>query len=109
MPDLNLARTFAYVLAGIATLVMIADLVLALRLKKALGKGEIGSRWSLLIGLLAVFCAGYVLSPLVLFFDLGVDSMSLLVFGVFLLGALFVWIVIGVLRDALSFLEMLSK
>ncbi len=35
--------------------------------------------------------------------------MSVLVFAVFLFGAVFVWIVIGVIRETLSFLDVLKE
>lgn len=98
----------AYVLAGIAIVVMAIDLFLALRLRRALGSGEVGRKWFWLVLLLGIFLAGYVASPVLLALGLGGEAMSVLVFGVFLLGALFVWVVMGILRETLSFLDVLK-
>jgi len=100
---------FSIALAAFASVVMVLNVVLAVRLKNALTGGEIGSKWRLLTVLLVCFLVAYVVSPLLLFLGFGVETMATLAFGVFLLGALFVWIVIGILRDALSFLELLRE
>ncbi|QQR72838.1 MAG: hypothetical protein IPJ17_15260 [Holophagales bacterium] len=98
----------ALALAAVAAVVMAVDLVAAVKLRRALARGEIGRKWSLLTALLAFFLLGYVVAPLSLLLGLSQETMSLLTFGVFLLGAAFVWIVIGILRDALSFLDLLK-
>ena len=99
----------AYALSGAAILVMALDVFQAFRLKRSILGGEVGKKWSLLTTLLVVFFVCYLLSPLVLVFDLGIDVMSVLVFFVFLFGAVFVWVVIGIIRDTLTFLDMLKK
>ncbi len=99
----------AYALSVAAILVMAFDVFHALKLKRAILGGEVGKKWTLLTTLVVVFFVGYLLSPLVLVFDLGIEVMSVLVFAVFLFGAVFVWVVIGIIRDTLSFLDMLKK
>jgi len=99
----------AYALSVVAMVWMGADVVAAVRLKKALSEGgEVGQKWSLLTNFLIFFFVAYVLSPLILLLELDIEYMSLMVFGVFVFGAAFVWIVIGVLKDTLSFLNLLK-
>ena len=99
----------AYVLSFAAIVVMAIDVVLALKLKRAILGGEVGKEWTLLTTLLVVFFVCYLLSPLVLILKLPIAVMGVLVFFVFLFGAVFVWVVIGIIRDTLSFLDMLKK
>ena len=99
----------AYALSFAAIVVMGLDVYLAFKLKRAILGGEVGKKWTLLTTLLVVFFVCYLASPLVLVFDLGIDVMGILVFFVFLFGAVFVWVVIGIIRDTLSFLDMLKK
>ncbi len=99
----------AYALSGAAIFVMAFNVVHSLKLKRSILGGEVGKKWTLLTTLIVVFFAGYLLSPLVLVFNLGIEVMSVLVFAVFLFGAIFVWVVIGIIRDTLSFLDMLKK
>ncbi len=99
----------AYALSFAAIVVMAADVYFAIDLKRSILGGEVGKKWTLLTTLVVVFFVGYLLSPLVLVFDLGIEVMSVLVFAVFLFGAVFVWVVIGIIRDTLSFLDMLKK
>ena len=99
----------AYVLSFLAIAVMAADVYFANELKRSILGGEVGKKWNLLTTLIVVFFFGYLMSPLVLVFDLGIEVMSVLVFAVFLFGAVFVWVVIGIIRDTLSFLDMLKK
>ena len=100
---------FAYALSFLAIVVMAADVYFANELKRSILGGEVGKKWNLLTTLIIVFFFGYLLSPLVLVFDLGIEVMSILVFAVFLFGAVFVWVVIGIIRDTLTFLDMLKK
>ena len=99
----------AYVLSFAAIVVMAIDVVLALKLKRAILGGEVGKKWTLLTTLLVVFFVCYLASPLVLILELPIEVMSVLVFFVFLFGAVFVWVVIGIIRDTLTFLDMLKK
>lgn len=98
----------AYALSAAAILVMALDVVLALRLKRAIVGGEVGEKWNLLTMLILVFFVGYLFSPLALYFKLPVEYLNILVFSVFLFGAIFVWVVIGIIREALSFLKLLK-
>ncbi len=99
----------AYTLSLAAIVVMAFNIVYALKLKRSILGGEVGKKWALLTTLVMVFFVGYLLSPLVLVFELGIEIMSVVVFAVFLSGAAFVWVVIGVIRDTLSFLDVLKK
>jgi hypothetical protein len=96
----------AYGLAGLAIVVMGVDVFLAFRLRRAIVGGEVGQKWGLLTLLVALFFLGYLLSPLALYYRLPAEYLNLLVFGVFLCGAVFVAVVIGIIRDALTFLKL---
>lgn len=87
---------------------MAINVVLAVRLRRAIAGGEVARKWGLLTALVAFFFLGYLASPLVRFWKLPVETWALLVFAVFLFGAVFVRIVIGIVRDALSFLDLLK-
>jgi hypothetical protein len=96
----------SYALAGLAIVVMGVDVFLAVRLRRAIVGGEVGQKWGLLTGLVALFFVGYLLSPLALLFQLPAEYLNILVFAVFLFGAVFVWVVIGIIRDTLTFLKL---
>ena len=96
----------SYALAGLAIVVMGVDVILAVRLRRAIVGGEVGQKWGLLTGLVGIFFAGYLLSPLALWFQLPPEYLNVLVFAVFLFGAVFVWVVIGIIRDTLTFLKL---
>ena len=98
----------AYGLAGIAILVMGVNAVLAIRLKRAIVGGEVGEKWGLLTALIVVFFVCYLFSPLALAYAIPAEYLNLLVFGVFLSGAVFVWVVMGIIRDTLTFLKLLK-
>jgi hypothetical protein len=96
----------SYALAGLAIVVMGLDVILAVRLRRAIVGGEVGQKWGLLTGLVALFFVGYLLSPLALLFQIPPEYLNILVFAVFLFGAVFVWVVIGIIRDTLTFLKL---
>ena len=96
----------AYGLSGLAIVVMGVDVFLAIRLRRAIVGGEVGQKWGLLTLLIVLFFVGYLLSPLALYYEIPVRYMNLLVFGVFLSGAVFVSVVIGIIRDTLTFLKL---
>ena len=98
----------AYVLAAAAIIVMGVDMVKALKLKKAIVGGEVGEKWSFLTALIVVFFVFYLFAPLILVFDLQ-DYLPALTFFVFLFGAVFVLVVIGIIKEALSFLDLLKE
>ena len=98
----------AYVLAAVAIVVMGLNVVLAIRLRRAIVGGEVGQKWGLLTMLIGVFFVGYLFSPLALYFELPATYLNAAVFGVFAFGAVFVWVVIGILRDTLAFLKLLK-
>jgi hypothetical protein len=87
---------------------MAVNVVLAIRLRRAIVGGEVGSKWGLLTVLIAVFFVGYLFSPLALYYQVPDEYLNVAMFGVFLFGAVFVWVVIGIIRDTLSFLNMLK-
>lgn len=101
-------QVLSYVLAALAILVMGVNAVLALRLKRAILGGELGEKWGVLTALITVFFACYLFSPLALYFQVPTEYLNALVFGVFLFGAVFVWVVMGIIRDTLSFLKLLK-
>ncbi len=99
-------KVAAYSVAALAILLMAVNVVQAIRLRRSIVGGEVGSKWSALTGLIAAFFVGYLLSPLALHFGLPADSLYVVVFGVFLFGAVFVFVVIGIIRDTLAFLKL---
>ena len=98
----------AYGLATLAILVMGVNAVLAVRLKRAILGGEVGEKWGLLTALIVIFFVCYLFSPLALYFAISAEYLNLLVFGVFLFGAVFVWVVMGIIRDTLTFLKLVK-
>jgi hypothetical protein len=88
---------------------MVINVVLAVRLRRAMIGGVIRSRWGMMTNLIIVFLLGYVLSPLLLVFKLPVEYMSLLVFLLFIFGAVFVAVVIRILHDTLASLDLLEE
>jgi hypothetical protein len=98
----------AYALAFTAIGVMGLNVYLATRLKRSIIGGEVGQKWSLLTLLISVFFVGYLLSPLALLFAVPGRYLNLLVFAVFLFGAVFVYVVIGIIREALTFLKLVK-
>lgn len=99
-------RLVAYGMAALAILVMAVNVFYAVRLKRAIVGGEVGAKWSIMTALIAVFFVGYLFSPLALQLGLSAESLFVIVFGVFLFGAVFVFVVIGILRDTLAFLKL---
>src|SRR6266568_9376201 len=96
----------AYGLAVLAIAVMGLNVYLAVQLRRAIVGGEVGQKWGLLTFLIGLFFLGYLLSPLALYYQLPAEYLNLLVFGVFLCGAVFVSVVIGIIKDALTFLKL---
>jgi VIT1/CCC1 family predicted Fe2+/Mn2+ transporter len=97
----------AYGLAGLAIVVMGVSMVQANRLRRAIVGGEVGEKWGLLTMLITVFFFCYLASPLALYYEIPAQYLNALVFGVFLFGAVFVLVVIGIIRDTLTFLKLL--
>lgn len=98
----------AYVIAGLAIAVMAVNAVQAVQLARRLLGGEVGERWRLLTGLIVVFFFGYLVSPAAIYFQASPEVMNVMMFGVFLFGAIFVLVVIGIVRQVLSFLKLLK-
>lgn len=98
----------AYVIAVLAIIVMGANVYQAIALKRRIVGGEVGQRWGLLTFLVAFFFVGYVVAPATITFHLPERLMFPIVFAVFLFGAVFVWVVIGIVRDTLDFLKLLK-
>lgn len=92
-----------------AIVVMVINVVLAIRLRRAMLGGVIRTRWGIMTNLIIVFLMGYILSPLLLVLDLPIEYMGLVVFLVFLFGAVFVAVVIRILHDTLASLDLLDK
>ncbi len=96
----------AYGLAAVAIVVMALNVVQAIRLRRTIVGGEVGTKWSLLTSLIALFFLGYLVSPLAIYFRFPKEVQDLMMFGVFLFGAVFVWFVIGIIRETLAFLKL---
>jgi drug/metabolite transporter (DMT)-like permease len=101
-------KLLAYGLALLAIAVMAVNTVQAVRLSRRLVGGEVGQKWTVLTALIAVFFVGYLLSPLAIYLELPAEYLNLMVFGVFLFGAVFVFVVIGIVRETLGFLKLLK-
>ncbi|MFN2149001.1 MAG: hypothetical protein ACK2T2_11455 [Anaerolineales bacterium] len=99
----------SYGLSLVAIITMVINVFLAVRLRRAMIGGVIRSRWNILTNLMVVFLLGYILSPLLLVFRLPLEYMGLVVFLVFLFGAVFVAIVIRILHDTLASLDLLEE
>lgn len=99
----------SYVLAVIAILLMVVNVVMAFRLRNSLIGGEIRSRWSLLTNFILIFLFGYILSPLLLVFSVPVEYMGAVVFLIFLFGAIFILIVIRIIRETLNVMGVLEE
>jgi len=99
----------SYGLSFVATVTMVVNVFLAVRLRRAMIGGEIRSRWGMLTNLIILFLLAYILSPLLLLFQLPLEYMGLIVFLVFLFGAVFVAVVIRILHDTLASLDLLEE
>lgn len=97
-----------YGLAILAILVMGLNVMAAVKLKRAIIGGEVGEKWGALTLLVAVFFVCYLFSPLALAYQIPNEYLNILVFAVFLFGAVFVRVVIGIIRDMLSFLKLVK-
>lgn len=98
-----------YALAGLAILVMLFNTILTFRLRSKLIGGEVGLRWNLLSILVLVFLVAFILSPLLLLLKVPVEYLLLAVFAVFFLGAVFVGIIVRVVRDILQVMDLLEE
>lgn len=99
----------SYLLSSLGILVMVINVVLAFRLRRKLIGGEIRSRWNLLTNFILLFLFGYILSPLLLVFSAPVEYMGIMVFLIFLFGAIFIWIVIRIIRETLAVMGLLKE
>lgn len=99
----------SYLLAVVAIIVMGANVILAFRLKNVIIGGEVGERWKLLTYLILFFLFGYILAPLLLVLSVPVEVMGIMVFAVFLFGAIFVAVVIRIIKDTLEFMDLLKE
>lgn len=98
-----------YVLAVLAILVMLYNTIVTLQLRAKLIGGEVGARWNVLSILVLVFLAAFILSPLLLLLNVPIDYLLLAVFVVFFLGAVFVGIVVRIVRDILQVMGVLEE
>jgi hypothetical protein len=99
----------SYGLSLLAILVMLVNVIMAFRLRSVLIGGEIRSRWTMLSIFLLLFLIGYILSPLLLLFPVPFEYMVVMVFIIFLSGAIFVWLVIRTIREILKVLDVLEE
>ena len=99
----------SYGLSIAAILVMVVNVIFAFRLRRALIGGEVARRWGLLTNMILFFLFGYIASPLLLVFNVPVEIMGLAVFLVFLFGAVFVLVVMRIIRETLGFMDLLKK
>jgi hypothetical protein len=97
-----------FILAGLAILVMAYNAVVTFQLGSKLIGGEVGARWRVLSILVLLFLVGFILSPFLLVLQVPTDYLLLAVFSVFLLGAIFVGLVVRVIRDILKVMDLLE-
>ncbi|MGD2057961.1 MAG: hypothetical protein PVF85_02265 [Anaerolineales bacterium] len=98
-----------YALAGLAILLMAYNTFITFKLRGKLIGGEVRVRWNVLSTLVLVFLIGFILSPLLLILDLPIEFLILAVFSVFVLGAVFVLLVVRVVGDILQALDLLEE
>jgi hypothetical protein len=97
-----------YAVAALAIVVMGVNVVQAIRLRRSIVGGEVGAKWGALTFLIVLFFVGYLFSPLAMVYQVPPQYLDLAVFAVFLFGAVFVWVVIGIIRDTLTFLKLVK-
>lgn len=79
-----------------AILIMLYALWQVIRLKRRIPGGVVGRSWRILFALVLLFAVGYIAMPLV--GELSLDALRLVVAVVFLFGAVYVVITIGLIR-----------
>jgi len=84
-----------YSIVSLAIAVMLVALVMVIKLRKLTKSGKVGRVVSLLFGFILFFLCGYLVAPLMVQLDCA--YMQLLTGLVFLFGAVFVVIVLGLL------------
>lgn len=89
-----------YSVISLAILVMLGALVLVFKLRKTARGGKIGRVVNLLLGFIVLFLLGYVAGPFLP--DLGQEITLILTAVVFLFGAIFVVIVLGVIEKLIK-------
>ncbi len=100
---------FAYILSVSAIVVMAVNLLLLISLlSKFSGGGQVKSRIQLLLTLVLFFLIGYIVAPFLMAAGLLHDISAILVFSVFLLGALYVTVTIAVLQKIFLILNLLK-
>lgn len=90
---------------GIAALaVMLYNLYHAVTLRSQVPGGVIGKRWGVMVGLVALFAAGYGILPFLS--SLSVETLRLIVSLIFFFGAIYVLItlrlIFGIIRELMS-------
>jgi hypothetical protein len=89
-----------YVLSGAAICVMIYAVIRVTKLRQKVSGGVVRSTWNFLTGLIVMFLLGYLATP---FFPiLPAEIQRLLVGAIFLGGAVFVVIVVGLFQRIVS-------
>ena len=99
-----------YILYGIiggAVILMLIAVIRAVSLYRHVPGGESKKKLRLLVVLQSIFLAGYLASPLLIFTKNAVIK-DFVVFGVFLLGAIFVLISIAMIRSILKVFKVLK-
>ena len=96
------------VIAVLSIITMGVCIVLLMKLRKKLSGGIIKKRMTLLFGLLVFFFFGYLLSPLFSYIE-QFEYTTLLVYLVFLFGAVFVLVTIDTLGTVLKLSGIISK
>lgn len=97
-----------FAVAGLAILLMAYNTFITFRLRSRLIGGVVRARWNVLSTLVLVFLIGFILSPLLLVLNIPVDYLILAMLSVFLLGAVFVLLVVRVVGDILQALDLLE-
>ena len=96
------------VIAGLSIITMGTCIFLLMKLRKKLTGGIIKKRMTMLFGLLIFFFFGYLGSPLFKYIE-GFEYTTLLVYLVFLFGAIFVLITIDTLGTVLKLSGVITK
>jgi len=96
-----------YGIVGVAVILMLIALIRAVSLYRHVPGGDSKKKLRLLVVLQSIFLAGYLASPLLIYTD-NSDIKDIVVFGVFLLGAIFVLISIAMIRSILKVFKVLK-
>jgi hypothetical protein len=84
------------ILIMLALAVMLYSLWMVFSMRKLVGGGVIGRRWTMLTGLILLFAGGYAVTPLIA--QLSGNYLRIAVAGIFLFGSVYVLVTLQLLE-----------